>query len=186
MDKLWPTVLIVVIVALLFIAMWVGWQHRARRDAALHVPGTLPHAGRLLMTVQALHVGSTHHDRPLDRVVVPGLAFRARAVVTISDTGITMTAPGESSVAIAAAALLGVGTATWTIDRSVEQNGLVLIAWRSGVEDAGAPVVDTYLRVADAQEQGRLVASIRALIGEENDTPGADDVANDTNTGSEA
>ena len=186
MDKFWPTALIVVILALVFVAMWIGWRRRARRDASLVVPATLDRHGRPILTVEALHVGSTHHDRPLDRVVVPGLAFRANATVAVSSGGVTISAPGESDVAIASDALVGAGTATWTIDRAVEQDGLVLVAWRTGVSDPAAPVIDTYLRVASPQEQGRLVASIRSLISEDSSTSGADDVATDTNTGSEA
>ena len=185
MDKLWPTALILVVVVLVFIGMWIGWRRRARRDAGLVVPSALASPGAAILSAEALHVGSTHHDRPLDRVAVPGLAFRARARVDVSEGGVTITSPGESTVAIAAPALLGVGTATWTIDRSVEQDGLVLVAWRTGTADASGDVIDTYLRVADAKDQSRLLASIGSLIAE-NSTSGADDVAHDTNTGSEA
>lgn len=190
MDKLWPTALIAIVVVLIFVGMWIGWRRRARRDSSISVPSALTEPGETLLTVKALHVGSTHHDRPLDRVVVPGLAFRANATVTVSTGGVTITAPGERSVAITADAILGAGTATWTIDRTVEHDGLVLVAWRSGSEraatDAGGTIIDTYLRTADATEQGRLVASIRSLVPQRNSTPGADDVAHDTTTGSEA
>ncbi|GAB3797807.1 transporter [Humibacter antri] len=195
MDKLWPTALIAIVVVLIFVGMWVGWRRRARRDSAIEVPTALAEPGETLLTVKALHVGSTHHDHPLDRVVGPGLAFRANATVTVSAGGITISAPGERSVAIAANAILGAGTATWTIDRTVERDGLVLVAWHSGggsrATDADGPVIDTYLRTADAVEQGRLVAGIHSLAGTpvnpgQNGTLGADDVAPDTTTGSEA
>jgi hypothetical protein len=185
MDRFWPTAVIIVVVVLVFVAMWIGWRRRARRDAGLVVPDALARPGAPILSTEALHVGSTHHDRPLDRVIVPGLAFRAKAAVDVSEGGVTITSPGESTVAIAASALIGVGTATWTIDRSVEQDGLVLVAWRTGTADASGDVIDTYLRVADARDQSRLVASIHSLIGESS-TSGADDVAHDTNTGSEA
>ncbi|MGA0565978.1 hypothetical protein ACO2Q7_01445 [Rathayibacter sp. KR2-224] len=190
MDKFWPTVLIIVILALVFVGMWWGWRRRARRDSGLVVPSVLRAPGETILTTQAVHVATTHHERPLDRVVVPGLAFRANATVTVSTGGVTLTAPGETSVAISACAILGAGTATWTIDRSVERDGLVLVAWHTeaaaGGTDPAAAALDTYLRLADAAEQGRLVAAIRSMTQAPNDTTGADDVATDTTTGSEA
>jgi hypothetical protein len=185
-DKLWPTLLILIVVALVFLAMWVGWRRRARRDSGLVVPTTLDAPGEVLLSVPALHVATTHHDAPLDRVVVPGLAFRANATVTVSRGGVTITAPGEPSVAIARNAVAGVGTATWTIDRSVEPDGLALIAWRAGPEHDGSPVLDTYLRLEDTGLQQRLVAGIRSIAGRPTTTtPGADDAAEETNPESE-
>lgn len=195
MDKLWPTALIAIVVVLIFVGMWIGWRRRVRRDSAIAVPSALATPGETLLTIKALHVGSTHNGRPLDRVVVPGLAFRANATVTVSTGGIMISAPGETSVAIPADAILGAGTATWTIDRTVEQDGLVLLAWRSEGEsagtDAGGTVIDTYLRTADATEQERLIAGIRSLRSHQNSTPGAADVAAqetsaDTTPGNEA
>ncbi|MHA7986541.1 PH-like domain-containing protein [Rathayibacter sp. CAU 1779] len=187
MDKLWPTLLILVVLVLVFLGMWLGWRRRARRDSALEVPTVLEDAGTTLVTVQALHVATTYHDKPLDRVVVAGLAFRSTASVTVSDGGVTLTAPGESSVAIAASAILGAGAATWTIDRTVERDGLLMIAWRTVPADAEGPVLDTYLRVTDPDERRRLVAGIRSIS---TTTDGADDVATDETTdkttGSEA
>lgn len=187
MDKLWPTLLIVVLVALVFFAMWLGWRRRARRDSGLVVPAQLETPGETLLTVQALHVATTHHDAPLDRVAMAGLAYRANATIDVSTGGVTIIAPGETRVAIAASAVVGVGTATWTIDRSVESDGLVLMAWRTTRTDAGGRVLDTYLRLGDAQLQQRLVAGIRSIAGltETGTTSGADDVAPDTTPGSE-
>jgi hypothetical protein len=181
MDKLWPTLLIVVVVALVFVGMWAGWRRIRRRDAALAIRAALADPGETLLSLPALHVATTHHDEPLDRVVVPGLAFRADATVTVSRGGVTLAAPGEQTVAIEAASILAAGTATWTIDRSVEQDGLALLAWRARRTDGDDQVLDTYLRVAEPERQRELLADIRSLI-----TPGADDVANDTTTGDEA
>lgn len=187
MAEFWPTAIIAVVVVVIFLAMWLGWRRRARRDSGIAVLGSLASPGEPLVRVSALHVGSTHHDRPLDRVVIPGLAFRANATVVVSTGGITIDARGEGSVAIPAGAVIGAGTATWTIDKAVEHDGLVLLVWRTGdgnaEADARAPVVDTYLRLADPAAQNRLLASIRSLTAGQS---GADDVATDTNTGSEA
>ena len=200
MDKLWPTLLIVVILALVFLGMWLGWRRRARRDAALVIPTVLDAPGAELAHVTALHAATTRHDRPLDRVVVPGLAFRSNATVTVYSGGLTLAAAGESGVAIEAADILGVGAATWTIDRTVEPGGLVLLAWNAaGPAADGGTTLDTYLRVTDPDERRRLVDAVRAIVPASpthsitpNTTPtGADDVAEpspngDTTTGNEA
>ncbi|GAB3387865.1 hypothetical protein GCM10027568_08070 [Humibacter soli] len=164
MDKLWPTLLILVVLALIFVGMWWGWRRRARRDAALVVPNTLDAPGEQLLTVQALHVATTYHDKPLDRVVVAGLAFRANAGVTVWAGGVTIAAPGEPNVAIAAPAIVGVGAATWTIDRTVERDGLILLAWHTAPTAADDAVLDTYLRVTDLDDRHRLEAAIRNTI----------------------
>ena len=200
MDKLWPTLLIVVILALVFIGMWIGWRRRARRDSALTVPTVLDEPGAPIMTTEALYVASTYHDKPLDRVVVAGLAFRARATVTVSTGGVSIQAPGESSVAIAASVILGVGAATWTIDRTVERDGLVLLAWSTVPTDADGAVLDTYLRITDPEQRRRLVEGIRSITDVDTTAPsagGADpdhdrsaadgaDTTTDQTTGSEA
>lgn len=188
MDKLWPTLLILVVVALVFVGMWAGWRRIRRRDAVLVVPSALQAQGDTIVAVSALHVATTRHDQPLDRVAVPGLAFRATARVTVSTGGVTVAAPGEPVVAIDAASIVGGGTATWTIDRSVEQGGLVLVAWRARRTDGDEQVLDTYLRVAEPGQQRALLDGIHSLadIDERLSTSGADDVAHDTTTGDEA
>ncbi|NNC10585.1 hypothetical protein HII28_01610 [Planctomonas sp. JC2975] len=186
MDKLWPTLLILVVLALVFLGMWLGWRRRARRDSVVVVPTALEDAGATLLSAKALHVATTYHDKPLDRAVVAGLAFRSTASVTVSQGGVTLTAPGESSVAIAASAILGVGAATWTIDRTVERDGLLMIAWRVPA-DAEGPVLDTYLRVTDPDERRRLIAGISSISSTTNDADDdATDETTDKTTGSEA
>ena len=180
MDKLWPTLLILVVVVLIFIGMWLGWRRLSRRDASLTVPSELAEPGDRLVAVRALHVATTHHDRPLDRVVVAGLAFRAAAEATVSTGGIVLAASGEPSVAITAASIVGIGAATWTIDRTVERDGLVLLAWR--VADADGTVLDTYLRVVDPDQRDRFVDAARGIIPD----AGPAGTATDETTGSEA
>ncbi|MGN6501411.1 MAG: PH-like domain-containing protein, partial [Pseudolysinimonas sp.] len=61
----------------------------------------------------------------------------------------------ESSVAIAADAILGAGTATWTIDRVVDADGLVFVRWLLGTTG-----IDSYLRSANPD---RLVSALTEL-----------------------
>ncbi|MFW8746211.1 hypothetical protein, partial [Mesorhizobium japonicum] len=65
------------------------------------------------------YVATTRADAPLDRIAVHGLGFRARAELTVADTGIRLDIAGEEPAFIPAADLVGVGRATWPIDRAV-------------------------------------------------------------------
>jgi hypothetical protein len=164
MDKIWPTLLIAAAVAALFYGMWLGWRHRARRDSRLSAPSALEAPGETLLAAEALHVATTHHDKPLDRVVMPGLAYRSNATLTVTRGGVTIAAAGEPSVAIAANRISGAGAATWTIDRSVERDGLLVLEWRVAADHGDDAELDTYLRVSDAELQARLIDGIRSII----------------------
>jgi hypothetical protein len=50
---------------------------------------------------------------------------------------------GEPDVFLDRASIVGVGRATWTIDRAVERDGLVVLSWRLDT----ATVADSYLRL---------------------------------------
>jgi hypothetical protein len=89
--------------------------------------------------------------------VVHGLGFRGRAIVSVHAEGVRLEIAGEPAVLIRASSLRGVDRATWTIDRVVERDGLVLVGWRLGDVD-----LDTYLRITD--DPAPVVAAIRPLV----------------------
>ncbi|WP_110588918.1 hypothetical protein [Microbacterium suaedae] len=136
--------LVMVALALIALALMAwGWRRRTRRDAGVRVPfGEL--SGEILASFSGLLVATTRHDAPLDRVAARPLAFRSRADITVTSAGLGLAMPGESPIFIPAARLLGAGRATWTIDRVVERDGLVLVAWSDGSQ-----TFDTYLRLPD-------------------------------------
>jgi hypothetical protein len=160
MDKLWPTLVVLAIVVLVFWAMWSGWRRRSRRDAALQPGYVAPaEAGATLESVDTFYVATTRHGQPLERVAVAPLGFRARAVTTIRSTGITISIPGGSDAFIPAHTITGVGEATWVIDRAVEQRGLVFVAWRTGSGD----IVDSYFRVIDPAQRRGVIDAISTI-----------------------
>ena len=145
-------VMIAVAVIALGLMAW-GWIRRSRRDRGVAVP--LGDAvGETTFSAPALYVATTVHDAPLDRVVARPLAFRARADVTVTTSGLGLTLAGEPAVFIPAHALVGAGRATWTIDRVVETDGLVLVAWTDG-----SRTLDTYIRLTD-DDPAAFVAAI--------------------------
>jgi hypothetical protein len=145
MDRVAPTVVIVGIVLLVFVGLALGWRARRRRQAALPALSSPPaDLGAALAVDDGFYVATTRADAPTDRIAVRGLGFRARAGVAVHRQGVLLTIAGRPDAFIPTSAILGVGRATWTIDRVVGTDGLVFIRWRLGGTD-----VDTNLRVGD-------------------------------------
>ena len=166
MDKLLDALVVVVILALAFLGMWFGWRARRRRQADVPALATPPaDLGAVRRRDDVFYVATTRADAPLDRIAVHGLGFRARAQITVADTGIRLDIAGEAPVFVPVADLLGVGRATWTIDRAVRNDGLVFVRFRLGGDAAkavdSAVLVDSYLRPEDP---AGLVEAIEQLL----------------------
>ncbi|WP_277959236.1 hypothetical protein [Frigoribacterium faeni] len=150
--------LILVGVGLLIGLMARSWRARGRRQSDIPAPDRAPDdLSAPVLAVDALYVATSRGGDPLDRVVVHGLGFRGRAIVSVHAEGVRLEIAGEPAVLIRASSLRGVDRATWTIDRVVERDGLVLVGWRLGDVD-----LDTYLRITD--DPAPVVASIRPLV----------------------
>jgi len=159
-DKLWPTLVVVVILLLVFWAMWSGWRRRSRRDADLQPVYAAPdRPGATLETVETFYVATTRHEQPLERVAVAPFAFRARATATVSEAGLAFRIPGAPDAHIPADTIVGVGEASWVIDRAVEQRGLVFVAWRTGSNT----IVDSYFRVIDPAQRRGVIDAISTI-----------------------
>jgi hypothetical protein len=145
------------VLALLLLLMWLGWRSLQRRSAGIPVPQPIPaETGAQRISVPGWYVATTHAGRPLERVAVRGLAFRAKADIRVADGGVELRLSGGSECFVPAGAIRLVERATWTIDRVVETGGLVVVGWTLGATD-----VDTYLRVDDPAS---LTAAIATLI----------------------
>lgn len=147
MDKVTPALVILGIVVLVFVGLGLGWRARRRRQAALPAldapPATL---GASLAVADGFYVATTRADAPTDRIAVRGLGFRARAGIAVHSEGVVLSIAGQSDAFIPTAVIVGVGRATWTIDRVVGADGLVFIRWNLGDTE-----VDTNLRVAEPE-----------------------------------
>ena len=147
MDKLIPTLVVGLVILVALGLMALGWRNRRRRQSAVSGRLALPpeDLGEVLLDLSdSLYVATTVAEQPLERVVVAPLGFRARASITVATAGIRLDLDGGIVGFIPRTDLLGVGLATWTIDRAVEQDGLVVVRWR-----LGETPVDSYLRADD-------------------------------------
>jgi len=154
----WIGLGILVLLALLIWQMARSWRARGRRQADIALPEAAPDdLGPALVETDGFYVATSRADDPLDRIVIGGLGFRGRAVVSVHAEGVRLEIAGEPAKLIRASSIRDVGRATWTIDRVVEEGGLVLVAWSLGDTD-----VDTYLRITD--DPTAVVDQIRALM----------------------
>ncbi len=134
------------------LALW-GWRRRVGRYqgevAALvrDVPASEP-----MFVINALYVATTEAGEPLERVAAGPLSYRARARLAVHPEGLVVRIPGEDAVVFPAHGLQA-GTATWTIDRVVEEGGLVMVRWSLSGRD-----VDSYFRIVDGDTQGFIDA----------------------------
>src|SRR5690606_8271410 len=105
------------------------------------------------LKASGFYVATTVADEPLNRIAVAGLGYRARASVAVHASGVSLAIPGQAPIFIPAADIRSVQKATWTIDRAVEQGGLILIRWVLGSEAADQREVDSYLRLGDGSDE---------------------------------
>jgi len=173
-DRVLPTVIVVVVLVGVLLLMLRSWRRRSRRDAALASGYPAPDTSTQLESVESFYVATTPRDAPLERLAIRSLAFRARATLSVTDAGVVIDPNGETPVFIPVSALERVTEATWAIDRAVETGGLLLIGWRLNTAPTASDVspasvidsVDSYFRITDPADRTRIVAALRTLVPE--------------------
>lgn len=158
----WPVGLIGVVLLLMVVAaMLVGWRRQRETQQAVFpplpvLPPGLSERGETRQW-RASYVATTRGDDPFARVVANGVGFRGDALLSVFGDGVLVDRDGEAAIFIPAGAVRGAQLASTAIDRGVEDDGLVAVAWDWGRE----PVVTT-LR---PREAGARWAIIDAVIG---------------------
>jgi hypothetical protein len=122
-----------------------GWYRRIKRYSPLtaHLTFTVP-VGNPTHSVQALYVATTEADKPIARVAAGPLAYRAKAWLSVYTEGVLVKLAGSEALLIPRSSGLVAGLATWTIDRVVEPEGLLMLRWSLGETE-----VDSYFRIVD-------------------------------------
>lgn len=149
----------IAVAVLILLSMYLAWRRRLRRDAVHVAPMGVPEHAEVLARHPVLYVSTTRHDEPLERLAITPLAYRARGELAVTDRGAALCLDGTPTVFLASSKLVQVDRATVTIDRVVEPDGLVRIAWN--VDDK--TIVDSYLRVTDGAPQN-LISELQRLI----------------------
>ena len=159
MDKVVPAIIVLVILAVALTLMILGWRARARRQVQLDEPHRVPeNTGAFVGDFETFYVATTMAGQPLNRVVVQGLGFRAKAFLRVSSGGVVIPIDGQRDIFIPVGDIRDVRRETWTIDRVVEPDGLILIDWT-----LGSTGVDSYFRAEDPEP---LFAALSSLIAQ--------------------
>jgi hypothetical protein len=162
-DRTTLLLLVMALFVVLVILAIVGWIRRRRRQASIPATESVPaDIGEVVAQVEGFYVSTTLDGEPLNRVAVRGLGFRARASFTVARKGVVLSLPGND-VFISVSAIREVTTAQYTIDRVVEEGGLVLVAWTLGDHK-----LDSYLRV---DQTAYLVAAIDSVLPQNAEYP---------------
>lgn len=152
-------VLITAAIAVVILAlMTLAWRRRMRRDSALVAPSTIPEQAQVRSRAAILYVATTRHGQPLERVAIKPLVYRARGEAVITDLGLVLRLDGAPPVFLAGERIVDVDRATWAIDRVVEPDGLVCVAWDADPDTR----LDSYLRLA-SKNPTAFISELRAL-----------------------
>jgi hypothetical protein len=169
MDRSIPAIITGLFLLGVLALMWRSWQRRSRRDRALTAGYPLPVGDAstaepvVLATAEAYYVATTPRDAPLERLAIPGLGFRARAALTVTEQGVTLDLDGNEPLFVPGEAIDEVGAAQIAIDRVVETDGLVRLSWRLNTPSADRRDVDSFFRIIDPNDRARLIDSIRTI-----------------------
>lgn len=158
-QEIAASMMIALAIVLLGLAWW-GWRNRRVRFR--HLEGslirTLPSSPPLL-SFEGLYVATTIAGHPMDRVPVGPLSFRAKAQFSLHPEGLVVGAQGEAPVVLGSQDGIEAGLATWTIDRVVEPEGLVMIRWT-----LGDTALDSYLRIVNT-DTTKIIETVNSSRG---------------------
>ncbi|MDE2592324.1 MAG: hypothetical protein KGL41_05665 [Actinomycetales bacterium] len=134
-----------------------GWRSKAASQSKVlpELPPEFPSAGPVLSS-PLYYVVTTMANEPLDRIMRFGLGNRGNAKAELSAAGLVIQRSGENTLNLSASAISAIGTASATIDKAVERDGLVVVTW--GVDGTN---FDTYLRVLNRDFREQLLASFK-------------------------
>jgi hypothetical protein len=160
-EQLFVGIAILVLVIVIFVLMALSWRRRGARQASI---GELagPPAGHAepFAILEGLHLATTLAGRPLERVIVEPLEFRARGVVAIGFDGVELSLAGSAPAFIPARSIQEHARASWTIDRGVEENGLNVLTWRLTAPDGSDTELDSAFRMREPEAFDAAIARL--------------------------
>ena len=138
--------ILLAVMALALGGAWWGWRRRRNSYSGWKSFFTWSDPeGSVTEGIECLYVGTSEAGAPLQRVAVGPLAFRSQATLGFAPGGLVLDARGSDPIVLPFSASLRAGRATWTIDRVVEPDGLLMVQWLLGPH-----MVDSYFRLVDS------------------------------------
>jgi hypothetical protein len=160
MDKFAGAVIVIALIAAALSLMFISWQRRRRRDVSLATVRDGNNSEVRVLEVGCFYVSTTPRSEPLERLAIPGLAFRARANVGLSRAGVAIEPRGEIDTFIPASQLRGVRAADATIDRSAGRGSLTALDWTAanGVE------ITSFLRIPNRLDRSLFIETVKTFL----------------------
>ncbi|UFS60293.1 PH-like domain-containing protein [Subtercola endophyticus] len=167
-NQIGPALIVLAILVVIYLGMAWAWRARKRRQAAFEVKTETPvDAGELLLEVPMLYVATTPANKPLERLALPGLAFRGRGTFIVWRRGITISVNGEPDVFVPLEQIRSIGTSTYAIDRVVESGGLTRLDWTTSLAGSDA---DRFRAATVGATRREKKAAIAAAVSSAHDT----------------
>ena len=163
MERLTPTIVLVLVTRAVFALLWWGWRRRAGSQSGLPAPAR-PREGSTVLhgPVDGMYVATTTEGDPYDRIAVHGLGLRTPADVVLTEDGVVLDRAGTGDFLIPWSDVHSARTAQGMIGKFVEPGGLVVIGW-----SLAGTRLETGFRTRAADDRAPLITSIRRSIEED-------------------
>ena len=164
MTKNLMAVLAVALVLLLAGLAWQGWRSRkARQEATFESPTeALEFFGEELARATGFYVATSFANDFLERINAYGLGARGAAEIIVFTEGLLVIRQGERPLAIDKAQMSKVMTTQYVIDKAVEAEGIISIAWVQINSQLA-----THLRVVNQDSRNNVINALKSICSRE-------------------
>ena len=158
MDKVLGGVFALAIIVVTLTAMFFAWRARKARAVNFIVPAI--DAGQPSLTVDVFYVATTVADNHLERVALPGLAFRGYGTLEIGDATVALFLKGGDQLVLPRSVVTGVSLTTTVIDKVVEKDGLISIRWTAATVPGDVTELATHIRLPRIGARNDVLAAL--------------------------
>lgn len=158
MDKVLGGFIALAIIVVALTAMFFAWRARSARAAQFVVPAGEP--GDPSLVVDVFYVATTLADNHLERVALPGLAFRGYGTLEVSGETVALFLKGGDQLVVPRSAVRSVGVTTTVIDKVVEKDGLISMRWTAATVSGETAELATHIRLPRIGERNDVLAAL--------------------------
>lgn len=164
MTKNLMAILAIALVIVLAGLAWQGWRSRkARQEATFESPNeALEFFGQELANATGFYVATSAASDFLERINAYGLGPRGVAQIIVFSEGLLILRQGERPLAIDKAQMSKVMTTQYVIDRAVEAEGIISIAWTQNSVNLA-----THLRVVSEESRLNIINALNSICSRE-------------------
>jgi hypothetical protein len=147
---------IVVVLVLIYLAMWRSWR-RSPQYAAPHTH--TPAQWQAQICVAAVYASTTRSGRWMERLRGGDLGSRSRANLCVGDLGIWIDRENAESIFIGRKAITSISLAPGIAGKVVGGRGVLVVTWMLGDH-----LVDTGLLITDQQNREAIFTAASELV----------------------